>query len=70
MGPECVRVLNLCEVGSPLLEEEFLVKTGFFKTEGVRPTLLDKMFDASVAAAMKTLEATIDLVNQSAPRVH
>jgi hypothetical protein len=29
-----------------------------------------KAFDPAVMAAMKKLEATVDLVNQSAPRVH
>ena len=29
-----------------------------------------KAFDPAVMAAMKELEATVDLVNQSAPRVH
>jgi len=29
-----------------------------------------KAFDSAVMAAMKKLEATVDLVNQSAPRVH
>jgi integrase len=29
-----------------------------------------KAFDLAVVAAMKKLEATVDLVNQSAPRVH
>ena len=29
-----------------------------------------KAFDPAVVAAMKNLEATVDLVNQSAPRVH
>jgi hypothetical protein len=29
-----------------------------------------KTFDPALVAAMKKLEATVDLVNQSAPRVH
>jgi hypothetical protein len=36
----------------------------------VRKDRYIKAFDPAVMAAMKKLEATVDLVNQSAPRVH
>jgi len=58
---------NLYELGA---DEKVVQRVRRLAKSHVTKDRYIKAFDPAVVAAMKKLEATVDLVNQSAPRVH